>query len=76
MTQLLPLLGFAGTVSGIMLALGALPDIFAADTVATEPLQDLLGGLATAFETTLLGLAATLVIAVVDMLLPDPDPRP
>ena len=70
MAQLLPLLGFAGTVWGIMLALGALPAIFASDAPSTEALQDLLGGLGTAFETTLLGLAAAVVVAVVDLLLP------
>jgi hypothetical protein len=76
MTQLLPLLGFAGTVWGIMVALEALPAIFAADTPSTEALQHLLGGLGTAFETTLLGLFAAVLVAVVAMLLPDPDERP
>ena len=71
MTQLLPLLGFAGTVWGIMLSLEALPNIFATETPSTDALQNLLGGLGTAFETTLLGLGAALVISVVGLLLPD-----
>jgi hypothetical protein len=71
MTQLLPLLGFAGTVWGIMIALEALPAIFEADTPSTDALQDLLGGLGTAFETTLLGLAAAVTIAVLGLILPD-----
>lgn len=73
MTQMLPLLGFAGTVWGIMVALGALPAIFATEIPSSEALQNLLGGLGTAFETTLLGLAAAVIAAVVDMLLPAPD---
>lgn len=71
MTQLLPLLGFAGTVWGIMVALGALPAVFASETPGNDALQELLGGLGTAFETTLLGLAAAVIAAVVDLLLPD-----
>lgn len=74
MAQLLPLLGFAGTVWGIMVALGALPEVFATNPPSTEALQDLLGGLGTAFETTLLGLAAAVIVAIVDMLLPEPGP--
>jgi MotA/TolQ/ExbB proton channel family len=72
MTQILPLLGFAGTVWGIMVSLGALPAIFATEVPSTDALQTLLGGLGTAFETTLLGLAAAVVVAVIDMLLPEP----
>lgn len=70
MSQLLPLLGFAGTVWGIMVALGALPAIFVTEIPSSEALQTLLGGLGTAFETTLLGLAAAVIAAVIDMLLP------
>ena len=71
MTQLLPLLGFAGTVWGIMLALEALPEIFATNDPSIDALQNLLGGLGTAFETTLLGLASALVIGLVGLLLPE-----
>lgn len=70
MAQLLPLLGFAGTVWGIMIALGSLPAIFADAQPSPQALQSLLGGLGTAFETTLVGLAATVVASVVDLLLP------
>lgn len=76
MAQLLPLLGFAGTVWGIMVALGALPAIFATAVPSSEALQSLLGGLGTAFETTLLGLAAAVIVAIIDMLLPEPGPSP
>ena len=71
MAQLLPLLGFAGTVWGIMIALEALPAIFATEAPSTDALQTLLGGLGTAFETTLLGLAAAVTSAVFGLLLPD-----
>lgn len=71
MAQLLPLLGFAGTVWGIIVALGALPAIFATAIPSSEALQTLLGGLGTAFETTLLGLAAAVIVAIIDMLLPE-----
>ncbi|MCL3883299.1 MotA/TolQ/ExbB proton channel family protein [Marivita sp. GX14005] len=57
---LLPLLGFAGTILGIMGALAALPDLFAGGTAGndTAALGALLGGLSGAFETTLIGLVA------------------
>jgi hypothetical protein len=71
MTQLLPLLGFAGTVWGIMIALEALPAVFETETPSTEALQRLLGGLGAAFETTLLGLAAAVTAAVLGLLLPE-----
>ena len=76
MAQLLPLLGFAGTVWGIMVALGALPAIFATAVPSSASLQTLLGGLGTAFETTLLGLAAAVIVAIIDLLLPEPDQTP
>lgn len=75
MTQLLPLLGFAGTVWGIMVALGALPDVFASEVPSSDALQKLLGGLGTAFETTLLGLGFAVAIAMIEMLLPESDPK-
>lgn len=76
MTQLLPLLGFAGTVWGIMVALEALPAVFETQVPSTEALQRLLGGLGAAFETTLLGLAAALAAAVFGLLLPEDGSAP
>lgn len=68
---LLPVLGFLGTVLGIMQALASLPVALAVQPGAEDPgLADSLRGIATAFETTLLGLvgsvAATLVLASVE----------
>jgi hypothetical protein len=68
---LLPVLGFLGTVLGIMQALANLPVALAAQPAAQDAgLADSLRGIATAFETTLLGLvgsvAATLVLASIE----------
>lgn len=60
MIGLLPLLGFTGTILGIMQALSALPDVFAEDG-APEALPGLLSGLGTAFETTLIGLVLAIL---------------
>ncbi|PTW56654.1 MotA/TolQ/ExbB proton channel family protein [Breoghania corrubedonensis] len=61
----LPLLGFLGTVVGIMRALAGLPLVFSGDhTVAADLAPALtmsLGGISLAFETTLLGLVASLI---------------
>ncbi|WP_187972858.1 MotA/TolQ/ExbB proton channel family protein [Aquibium microcysteis] len=68
---LLPVLGFLGTVVGIIQALASLP-VALADQPATQGagLAESLRGIATAFETTLLGLvgsiAATLALAAVE----------
>lgn len=63
LTGLLPLLGFTGTVLGIMAALSVLPEVLGAP--AADPgdgaMGSLLRGLATAFETTLIGLVAAAV---------------
>lgn len=56
---LLPLLGFSGTILGIMAALRSLPGLFSGDG-DQQALSDLLAGLATAFETTLIGLIAAI----------------
>ncbi len=70
---LLPLLGFAGTILGIMAALRNLPGLFSeAGVVAPDRLDAVLSGLAGAFETTLLGLlaaiAATFAASLFDAL--------
>lgn len=74
---LLPLLGFTGTVLGIMSALTALPEVLAgpaADPGGTA-MAGLLGGLAAAFETTLIGLVAAalagFLLALVQAALPE-----
>ncbi|MEL6337761.1 MAG: hypothetical protein AAFQ88_14125 [Pseudomonadota bacterium] len=63
----LPMTGFAGTVIGLTVSLGALPAVL--DQVAEagglgQALSGALAGLSTAFETTLLGLAGSLVATV------------
>ncbi len=72
MTQLLPLLGFTGTIWGITLALTALPDVFASDAGSDpEALNMMLLGLASAFETTLLGVGAGIAVSFLTAILPD-----
>lgn len=72
LTQLLPLLGFAGTIWGISLALTSLPQVLAAEGGADPAaLNTLLGALATAFETTLLGIAGTALITLLSAFLPE-----
>ena len=67
---LLPLLGFLGTIVGIMAALRSLPALFddagAPDQAA---LNGLLSGLAGAFETTMIGLSAAVVAGIALTLL-------
>ena len=65
----LPLLGFLGTVLGIMQALGALPagldaNGATADAALAGGLQESLAGIAVAFETTLLGLLGNLTASL------------
>ena len=67
---LLPLMGFMGTVLGIMTALRGLPALFEGGTPDPAALSGLLGGLSGAFETTLIGLgaavAASLALALIE----------
>jgi biopolymer transport protein ExbB/TolQ len=61
----IPVLGFIGTVLGLSTALGAFGGVLSsADKVdqLRSALQDVTGGLSTAFETTLQGLVAALCI--------------
>jgi hypothetical protein len=67
---LLPLLGFTGTILGIMGALSSLPDIFA-DSGSVDALPALLTGLGTAFETTLIGLVLAIAASFILTLLSD-----
>ncbi|WP_163850645.1 MotA/TolQ/ExbB proton channel family protein [Pseudooceanicola aestuarii] len=67
---LLPLLGFTGTILGIMRALDGLPDVFATPAGEAD-LSPLLSGLATAFETTLIGLLAAVSAGFLLALLGD-----
>lgn len=64
----IPVLGFIGTVQGLSVALGAFWGVVAhSDNTGQmrEALQSVTGGLSTAFETTLVGLVAALVIHLV-----------
>ncbi len=61
----IPVLGFIGTVEGLSVAIGAFGKVLAsgAETSAlTTALQSVTGGLATAFETTLIALIFALVL--------------
>lgn len=63
----LPLIGFTGTVLGIMAALAEMPAVL--DSVSgpgglSTALTGTLGGLATAFQTTLLGLVGSLIASI------------
>lgn len=73
MIGLLPLLGFTGTILGIMQTLAALPAVFDAGNGAPGDLVPVLSGLSTAFETTLIGLVcavvAGLALALLDAVL-------
>lgn len=68
---LLPLLGFFGTIFGLMSALDALPEIFARGTPQEAALATMLRGLGNAFETTLIGLGGAMVLTLTASLLPD-----
>jgi hypothetical protein len=65
---LLPLLGFFGTVAGLMEAVAALPLIFAGASPDPILLRGLLDGLALAFETTLLGIGAAILLITLGAL--------
>jgi len=61
----IPVLGFIGTVMGLSMALGSFWEVVAsADNMEAlrSALQRVTGGLSTAFETTLVGLVAALLI--------------
>ncbi|NIZ12014.1 MotA/TolQ/ExbB proton channel family protein [Phaeobacter sp. HF9A] len=68
---LLPLLGFFGTIFGLMGALEALPEIFAQGGPQDAALAPMLRGLGNAFETTLIGLGGAMVLTLTASLLPD-----
>lgn len=59
-TVLFPALGFIGTVVGVSLAIGGLNDV-----IETGETQALLDGLRVAFDTTLLGLVASVTLTLV-----------
>ncbi len=61
----IPVLGFIGTVQGLSVSLGAFGGVIqeSADFEQLKPaLREVTGGLATAFDTTLLALVAALVV--------------
>ncbi|MEJ1160528.1 MotA/TolQ/ExbB proton channel family protein [Prosthecomicrobium sp. N25] len=65
LVPLLPLLGFVGTVVGIATAMADLPRGLGAGTERGFDIGQSLAGLAIKFETTLLGLVASLVAMLV-----------
>lgn len=61
----IPVLGFIGTVEGLSKAIGAFGKVLASSAdvqTLTVSLQSVTGGLATAFETTLLALILALIL--------------
>jgi biopolymer transport protein ExbB/TolQ len=61
----IPVLGFIGTVQGLSQAIGTFGTVLAAGadaTALTSSLQEVTGGLSTAFETTLIALVLALVL--------------
>ena len=64
----IPVLGFIGTVLGLSEAIGEFGSVLESSqdvSVMTQSLKGVTGGLATAFETTLLALVAALIIQLV-----------
>jgi biopolymer transport protein ExbB/TolQ len=59
--QLLPLLGFLGTVIGLAVAISELPHGVTEGTGQALDISASLAGLAVKFETTLLGLIASMI---------------
>lgn len=62
---MLPVLGFIGTVLGLSVALGSFGSVLSSASDISQlktALQAVTGGLATAFETTLQGLVATVAV--------------
>lgn len=68
---LMPLLGFLGTVAGIIDAMAGLPALFSGDEVDGADLRPVLQGLATAFETTLVGLVGAAACGLLVTVLAD-----
>ena len=64
LVPILPLLGFLGTVIGLATALGQMPHSFGGEGPGEIDLARSLAGLSIKFETTLLGLLASMVTAI------------
>lgn len=71
LVAMLPLLGFLGTIAGLIEALGSLPDLFAAEGQREGALTEVIAGLSTAFETTLVGLVGAAGCSFLLVLLVD-----
>lgn len=65
----LPMLGFIGTVIGISQAIGGLSQGAEGVAAGGAGLEDVLGGLAFAFDTTLVGLVCVIPLALLQMAL-------
>jgi len=66
----IPVLGFIGTVLGLSSAIGSFGQVLIATKELEQikgSLQSVTGGLATAFETTLVGLVAALVVQLISV---------
>lgn len=66
---LLPLLGFLGTIAGLIDAMANLPALFDDGGATSDALPLVLRGLSTAFETTLVGLVGAALAGFLLMLL-------
>jgi hypothetical protein len=71
LSGLMPVLGFTGTVAGIMTSLAAMPGAFPGAGGGADPaaLRAVLSGLGTAFETTLLGLLGSVAVGLSILIL-------
>lgn len=68
---MMPLLGFLGTIAGLLQALARLPDLFTPTGADSTALEAVMQGLATAFETTLVGLVGAALTGFLLLLLTD-----
>lgn len=68
---MMPLLGFLGTIAGLLEALTSLPALFSPTGADSGALGLVMRGLATAFETTLVGLVGAALTGFLLLLLTD-----
>lgn len=61
---LCPAIGFIGTVIGISIAIGGLPE-----AMQDRNIENMMSGLRTAFDTTFIGLAGSLILSIIILLI-------